>query len=191
MLARLCGGRTRCCLLRGFPSSVFIARSHVIYYRVPWRCRARIDDRHIQVLRVLHQLFAAVARPRSGIFHAGIVIIDFGCPVLRRYFKQARSMRLQINVVQAGRKPAELRMAPQIADGSRAVQPDVAPFDVHRSAFVAEVEQGNGIRSVPVIGNPHLLIGSHRYGMCRAAGLVDGDDLIVGQQLKAIAVQVG
>ncbi|MNW53316.1 hypothetical protein D3C74_308740 [compost metagenome] len=139
MLARLCGGQTRRCLLREGSSrqSLLIDCGCVIHNRVPRFYRARVDDCHIQILRILHQLITAVTRPISGILHAGIVIIDFGCPVLRRYFKQARNMRLQSNIIHAGCKLAEFRMAPQIADGSRAVQPDVAPFNIHRYAFVA------------------------------------------------------
>ncbi|MNC11887.1 hypothetical protein D3C75_595960 [compost metagenome] len=98
-------------------------------------------------------------------------------------------MGFQHPAAEARIEGAQLTVAPKIADRSRSFKANVAPFHIHCSAAAAKVEQGDIIGAVPVVGIPDLLLGIHRYRMGGMPGLIDGDNLIIGQQLQSIIIQ--
>src|SRR5579875_3366339 len=82
-------------------------------------------------------------------------------------------------------------MAPKVVCFDRAGKAQLPPGDGNRSRrMIVEVEKSNEEAAAGVVGGPYLLA-AETYRMSRLAGLVCGDDLGIGQQLKAGWVEPG
>ena len=91
----------------------------------------------------------------------------------------------------AGRLQAKVGVRPQVPRRDRAGDIQLAPGCGDGGRRVGQVEQGDRVAAVMVVGEPDLLLRGLRHRECGVAGLVDGDHLGVGEQRQVERVELG